>query len=279
MNKRTPLHNACEQGFSEVVAILIKAGADVNYKDASGQTAIHYAVKFNHPPLIPQLKQGNSNLNAKDMEGLTALHIAANKVEPPLVSGLLENGADANIADVSGTIPLHIACELNNLPIVQLLIDANSDVLKKGKEGNTPLHYASLNMNKHIVELLIKKGAGPSAKEYNDNQRTPLNGIRLTFAKFMRNLLGEEDRNKNPDDDKIDPGDILNQSGGILESHSELKDSFCLLCRRRQATSALLPCGHLCVCETCQRERVATVKTCPICKSQVYGACSILSEI
>jgi hypothetical protein len=94
----------------------------------------------------------------------------------------------------------------------------------------------------------------------------------------MRQLLGEETKVATADEARVEPGDILNQTGGTFESYSELRDSFCLLCRRRAATAALLPCGHLCVCETCQKERIATVKTCPICKQEVYGAVAILAE-
>jgi hypothetical protein len=131
-------------------------------------------------------------------------------------------------------------------------------------------------MNKMLVEMLIKKGA--SAREQNDNGRTPLQGVRLTFAKFMRQLLGEENKLASPEEQRIEPGDILNQTGGTFENYGELRDSFCLLCRRRAATAALLPCGHLCCCETCQRERIVSTKTCPICKHDVYGAVAILAE-
>ncbi|OHT02680.1 hypothetical protein TRFO_30178 [Tritrichomonas foetus] len=194
-----------------------------------------------------------------------------------LVQLLLNNGADVNIGDENGTIPLHIACKLDQVAIGKILIDANSNINTKGQGKNTPLHYASHNMNKTLVEILIKKGA--SAREKNDEGRTPLQGVRLTFAKFMRQLLGDEKKTTTTDDSShVEPGDILNQASETFDSFSELKDAFCLLCRRRAATAALLPCGHLCVCEQCQKERVSAVKTCPICKQEVYGAVSILAE-
>ncbi len=94
----------------------------------------------------------------------------------------------------------------------------------------------------------------------------------------MRQLLGEETKVQAAEETHVVSGDILNQAGGTFESYEELRDSFCLLCRRRAATAALLPCGHLCVCENCQKERTSSLKTCPICKQEVYGAVSILAE-
>ena len=184
-------------------------------------------------------------------------------------------GADVNIADNNGTIPLHIACKLDATKIALLLVEKGSHIQAKGEAGNTPLHYASQNMNKQVVEVLIKGGA--NARDKNDEGRTPLQGIRLTFAKFMRQLIGE-DKGDQKEEVKIDCSEILNQSGEALQSPAEMKDTFCLLCRRHAATAALLPCGHLCICESCQRERTATLKQCPICKKDVYGAVSILGE-
>jgi hypothetical protein len=165
---------------------------------------------------------------------------------------------------------------LDQTGIATVLIEAGANINAKGEGKNTPLHYASLNMNKSLVEILIKKGA--SAREQNDQGRTPLQGVRLTFSKFMRQLLGEETKAQSPDEMHVEAGHIVKQTGGSFESYSEVKDSFCLLCRRRAATGALLPCGHLCVCETCQKERIATVKACPICKLEVCGAVSILAD-
>jgi hypothetical protein len=94
----------------------------------------------------------------------------------------------------------------------------------------------------------------------------------------MRSLLGEETKMAAADDAHVEAGHILKQTGGSFETYAEVKDSYCLLCRRRTATGALLPCGHLCVCEPCQKERIATVKQCPICKQDVYGAVAILAD-
>ena len=73
-------------------------------------------------------------------------------------------------------------------------------------------------------------------------------------------------------------GKVLNQSDEALDNQADMKESFCLLCKRRAAVAALMPCGHLCVCEVCLKERVGAVKTCPICKKEVTGAVNILAD-
>ena len=236
---------------------------------------LHKAVQNNQVEVIKCLKEANANINAKTGDGETPLIIATKMKNVDLITMLIDMGCDVNIGDINGTTPLHYACKLDLTKPALQLIEKGSDIMAKGEGNNTPLHFASLNMNKQLVEVLIKKGA--NAREMNSEGRTPLQGIRLTFAKFMKQLMGE-DKGDKKEDIKIDVSEVLNQSGEKLETQTELKDTFCLLCRRRAATAALLPCGHLCICDACQHERLATLKQCPICKKDIYGACAIFCE-
>ena len=45
INKQTPLHNACLQGFHEIVELLLKAGADYASKNLDGDCPAHLSVK------------------------------------------------------------------------------------------------------------------------------------------------------------------------------------------------------------------------------------------
>lgn len=48
----TPIHEASNRGFTEIIAELLKAGADVNSKSLDGVLPIHDAVSGNHFEVI-----------------------------------------------------------------------------------------------------------------------------------------------------------------------------------------------------------------------------------
>jgi hypothetical protein len=54
----------------------------------------------------------------------------------------------------------------------------------------------------------------------------------------------------------------------------EIESNFnCVICRDASATEILLPCGHMCMCETCVRALHATnTRTCPICRHVITSS-------
>ena len=190
---------------------------------------------------------------------------------------LISFQVNVSIQDENGQTPLHIVADLCNLRMIQMLIAANAPLNVVDVSKNSPLHLAALKMDKKCVETLIR--AGSDTKLINDKGLTPMQGVRLTFSKFMKALVAErEAAEQNTKTDEYIVGKIYNQSNQPLMSQADLKESFCLCCKRRTAVAAMLPCGHLCVCEVCLKERVNTLKVCPYCKQPVTGAVNILFE-
>jgi hypothetical protein len=203
--------------------------------------------------------------------------IAARMQLVDFVVMLLDNGAEVKTQDATGKTALHIASDLTNLEMVRVLVEKGSPLDTIDEHKCSALHLAALKMDKKCVELLIKAGA--NERLMNDKGLTPMQGVRLTFSKFMKALVLERDsQNEVTDTVEYHPGNILNQSDQTLESHADLKDSFCLLCKRRQAVAAMMPCGHLCCCEVCQKERILQQKVCPHCKGEITGCVNILGD-
>jgi len=76
----TPLHCATWKGQQEVVALLIKAGADVNAhnnNDHWGTTPLHAAASSGHKDVAELLLANKANVKTMDYRGLTPLHWAA----------------------------------------------------------------------------------------------------------------------------------------------------------------------------------------------------------
>jgi hypothetical protein len=50
-------------------------------------------------------------------------------------------------------------------------------------------------------------------------------------------------------------------------------DKHCVVCQRRGAAAATVPCGHLCLCVACSRQEKPT--TCPVCRMDIDGVMRI----
>jgi hypothetical protein len=89
----TPLHCATWKGNQEVVALLLKAGADVNAKNNNGHwgtTSLHAAAHANQAAIARLLIDAGAELNARDLNGKTPLfHTTFHKAKA--VAELLED--------------------------------------------------------------------------------------------------------------------------------------------------------------------------------------------
>ncbi|MFA6037887.1 MAG: ankyrin repeat domain-containing protein [Legionellales bacterium] len=63
---RTALHIAAEKGYDEVIVALLEKGFDVNIKDGSGMSALHYAAGSGRMSTIKLLVSKNANPNSTD---------------------------------------------------------------------------------------------------------------------------------------------------------------------------------------------------------------------
>lgn len=105
MNRATALMLAAWKNKNpEVIATLIKAGADVNARDEIGWTALMLAAISNeNPGIITVLVEAGADINARDKNGLTALMWAAAQTEKSeIIDVMLEAGADAKLKDKNG---------------------------------------------------------------------------------------------------------------------------------------------------------------------------------
>ena len=117
-NGDTPLLIASQNGYLEIVEILIASGGLVNQADNNGKTPLYIASAVGHLEVV--------------------------KV-------LIASGGSVNEADNDGSTPLHIASELGHLEIVKVLIANKADFLYKNKNGQTPLDVATTNAIKEYI--------------------------------------------------------------------------------------------------------------------------------
>jgi ankyrin repeat protein len=82
-------------GKTDIAAVLIAKGANVNTKTKDGQTAIIYAARApgDRSDIVKLLIQNGADVNAEDNAGMTALAYALKKRDLLLFKILMESGA------------------------------------------------------------------------------------------------------------------------------------------------------------------------------------------
>lgn len=104
----SPLISAAFMGNTEAANLLIEAGANLNYKNADGSTALHTAAAFGKTEVAKLLILSGIDINIKNKEGSTALHTAAFFCHTDIVEVLLEKGVDKTIKNKSGKTALDV---------------------------------------------------------------------------------------------------------------------------------------------------------------------------
>ena len=163
-DKCTALHFAVQKKHSEVVEVLIDAGADIDRKDALGFSPLILASVSGALATVKMLVEAGVDVRATHKGKLTCLSLAVYGGETDTVrylAGLPE--VDLNHKCTA----LHYAAKQKHADVVQVLIDAGADF-----QGRSPLHLASRAGELTTVKMLVKAGADVHATD--DNRDTCL---------------------------------------------------------------------------------------------------------
>lgn len=169
----TLLHLATEQGFSTIVYILIKHGADIEAKTSHGMTALHAAALKGQSDAMQVLLENNANIEAIDKDGLTPLQIGAREGHYNCVFLLLKFKAQINVQSSQGTSPLHLAVRYEHKHIVTLLLENHANInITSNEEELNPLTMPSGKYD--VKEMLKLMFFNASAADDDNKNQTPL---------------------------------------------------------------------------------------------------------
>lgn len=201
---RTPLHFAAEEGRTDLIDVLLDAGASLDAMGSSGSTPLLTAASADRIEAVARLIDRGASARARDGQGLMPLHRAANAGALGVVKLLLERGFEVDARTSSelaargddgeplpdptaaflgllnwhlgGKVedrqtPLHRAALRDREAVVALLLDRGADINARDAKGQTPLHLAVSNDSHKAATLLRALGADEGLPD--DRGRTP----------------------------------------------------------------------------------------------------------
>ncbi len=155
----TKLHSAASLGKTELIALLLDQGADINARAKDGSSPLHLAVKRSHPAAVKLLFARGANPSAKDQEGNSPVHIAAELFVPDMIKVLTDLGAMVNARNNENWTPLHLAANRGKREVVEYLLSVGADINAVAANGWTPLKVAANCGHLQLSEFLRAQGA------------------------------------------------------------------------------------------------------------------------
>ena len=94
MGDDTPLHLAAAHGNRDIVNILLRNKADVNFINEHGNTALHYACFWNYPAICEDLVEAGALVNIENKYRETPLEKSQGNLAKRLQERAIDNGQD-----------------------------------------------------------------------------------------------------------------------------------------------------------------------------------------
>eukprot|EP01125_Pyxidicula_operculata_P004708 TRINITY_DN1760_c0_g3_i1.p1 TRINITY_DN1760_c0_g3~~TRINITY_DN1760_c0_g3_i1.p1 ORF type:complete len:759 (-),score=160.83 TRINITY_DN1760_c0_g3_i1:48-2324(-) len=165
-SENTPLHEACiekDMKSAILISLLNFEGIDVNIKNSSENTPLHYfCEKWAFPDYMESLslfiKRG-ADVNATNITGETPIFKAIfnNSLRYLLMEALINYNADVNKLSDKGEGVLHYAVHFGRSDLVNLILQARPKLDIKGSDGCTPyelaLKYKHVKIAQHLKQV------------------------------------------------------------------------------------------------------------------------------
>ncbi|XP_042907957.2 uncharacterized protein [Parasteatoda tepidariorum] len=193
---QTALHIAAENGFFDIVEILLHHKATINVGQFH-ETPLYKAVINDKAKAADLLLQNVQDINSiRHATGKTLLHVAAGLGLKNMVEYLLSKGADVNSVSDTRVTPLHKSAYAGHVDIITLLISNGAIVNAKDSADNIPLHFAAFNGQSSTAEILLRHGADFNAfnkEKLSPLQRAIMNGHLNVLKSFIEHGASIED--------------------------------------------------------------------------------------
>lgn len=152
----TALMNAVQNDDAAAVQRLIAQGANVSEIDSQGDSPLIMAAYKGYTEIVRLLLEAGADVGALD-PGMkaTALHAASYAGHADAAKLLVEYGIDIDKqGPYNGYTALHDATWQNNVEVARVLIEAGANLNIKSNAGETPLEFARSRHHNEIAQLI-----------------------------------------------------------------------------------------------------------------------------
>jgi ankyrin repeat protein len=157
-NPNNPIHTllqcAAVHGSLDCAKYLIQKGANVQAKNFSGFTALHWSAYSGRWETVELLIQNGADLEARTDDGRTSLHIAASRGHLQFLTELLKRKADPEAISSQGWTALHFAVVANQAKTAEKLIQLGVRADGPDAQEKTLADLAQEYDRKWLAELL-----------------------------------------------------------------------------------------------------------------------------
>lgn len=149
------------------VVAALDGGADANERlpehvAGLAGTPLMLAAREARPEIVAELLRRGADVEARSPSGATPLMLAAQRSEPDTVLALLNAGADVNARTDSGRTPLIAAAAAGSTASLRALLEAGAEVDAADAGGVTALMHAVDRRDRDGVLAMLNAGASPS---------------------------------------------------------------------------------------------------------------------
>lgn len=157
---RTAVMDVVSKNVPECYGVLCDYQADLYRADENGDTALHIAVQHQRLPFVELFAAMDERLALVDRQnhhGCTAVRTAAEYNYPDIIGLLLRNNANPDIPDINHVTPIMMAISEHHVASISVLLLGGASVVHG---GGTVLDHALYNglIQLDVVILLLEHG-------------------------------------------------------------------------------------------------------------------------
>jgi|WetSurMetagenome_2_1015567.scaffolds.fasta_scaffold00001_476 ankyrin repeat protein len=185
---------AHEQGCLEIAESLIRYGADIDYQDNHGVTALNYASAYGSFSFVDLLIYYRADIDKRDHYGTTPLMSAIWAGYANVADLLIQNGANLEARDDDGFTPFLIAAQNGDTLMLHYLIKEGVNIYVKCGKGWDALNLCIKYNHRDAIEMLVKSG-----EKWSDSTNKALNHYDVAARYGRDDVYSLLEKSKLPD--------------------------------------------------------------------------------